>query len=37
MYTIGRKISFSPKSGKFCEKNVIRYLDLCYVNPITTN
>ena len=31
--TIGSKISFTPKEGRFCEENFLRYLDLCYVNP----
>ena len=24
---------FTPKGGRFCEENFLRYLDLCYVNP----
>ena len=31
--TNGSKISFTPKGGRFCEDNFLRYLGLCYVNP----
>ena len=31
---IGSKISFTPKGGRFCEENFLRYLDFCYVNPV---
>ena len=27
------KYPLPPKSGRFCEKNSLCYLDLCYVNP----
>ena len=30
--TIGSKILFAPKGGRFCGKNFLRYLDLYYVN-----
>ena len=30
---IDSKIPFTPKGGRFCEENFLRYLDLCYVNP----
>ena len=29
--TIASKITFTPKSGRFCEENFMRYLDLCCV------
>ena len=31
--TIGSKTPFTPKGGRFSEKNFLHYLDLCYVNP----
>ena len=31
--TIGSKISLTPKGGRFCEDNLLHYLDLCNVNP----
>ena len=27
------KILFTPKGGRFCKENFLRYLDLCYVKP----
>ena len=30
--TIGSKIPFTPKGGRFCEENHLCYLDLCYVS-----
>ena len=30
--TIGIKIPFTPKGGRFCEEFFLHYLDLCYVD-----
>ena len=31
-FTIGLKIPFTPKGSRFCEVNLLRYLNSCYVN-----
>ena len=34
MRTVGSKIPFPSKGGRFCDENVLHYLDSCYVNSI---
>ena len=31
--TIDSKLTFIPKVDRFCKENLLRYLDVCYVNP----
>ena len=28
------KIPCIPERGRFCKENFLRYIDLCYVNPV---
>ena len=34
IYVQSAAIPFTPRSGRFCDENFLRYLNLCYINPI---